>query len=162
MTQETPTELRAVLEALAGKSARELAERYETVFGEPPRSKNRRYLAKRVAWGLQSSFYGETLSEAARQRAREIARLSDIRLTAPEPKSKRVVRAPVNGQPVPTIPPPGTLLTRAYRGEEVRVLILNDGFEWNGATYRSLSAIAKAVTGTHCSGPRWFGLVERK
>ena len=162
MNQETPPEVKQQLEGLAAMTTAELSLQYEAVFGERPRSKNRRYLEKRVAWGLQSAAYGETLSDAARQRAREIARLSDLRLTAPATKPAGTVRSPVNGQDTPALPPPGSLLTRRYRGKEIRVLVLADGFEYEGATYRSLSAIAKQISGSHCSGPRWFGLVERK
>jgi Protein of unknown function (DUF2924) len=53
---------------------------------------------------------------------------------------------------------PGTLLTREWDGHPQRVMVLADGFSWNGKTYRSLSKIAFAMTGTRWSGPRFFGL----
>jgi hypothetical protein len=53
---------------------------------------------------------------------------------------------------------PGTLLTREWDGHLQRVMVLADGFSWNGKTYRSLSKVAFAMTGTRWSGPRFFGL----
>src|SRR5438552_9932119 len=53
---------------------------------------------------------------------------------------------------------PGTLLTREWDGHLQRVMVLADGFAWNGKTYRSLSKVAFAITGSRWSGPRFFGL----
>jgi hypothetical protein len=53
---------------------------------------------------------------------------------------------------------PGTLLTREWEGHPQRVMVLADGFSWNGTTYPSLSKVAFAITGTRWSGPRFFGL----
>ena len=58
---------------------------------------------------------------------------------------------------------PGTVLVREWRGTTVRATALPDGgFECDGVTYRSLSAIAKVVTGSHWNGRLFFGLTERK
>ena len=56
---------------------------------------------------------------------------------------------------------PGLRLVREWRGETHTVLVLEDGFEWNGERRRSLSAIAREITGTRWSGPRFFGLKPR-
>src|SRR5438445_3469637 len=56
---------------------------------------------------------------------------------------------------------PGTLLTREWEGHLQRVLVLADGFSWNGKTYRSLSKVAFAITGSRWNGPRFFGLRDR-
>jgi hypothetical protein len=53
---------------------------------------------------------------------------------------------------------PGTLLVREWAGAQQRVMVLGDGFAWNGATYTSLSSVARAITGTRWSGPRFFGI----
>ena len=53
---------------------------------------------------------------------------------------------------------PGTLLTREWDGHLQRVMVLADGFSWNGTTYRSLSKVAFAITGSRWNGPRFFGL----
>lgn len=66
-------------------------------------------------------------------------------------------------KPVSTSPSlrPGTKLIRDWGGTTHTVLVLKAGFEWHGKTYRSLSTIAKAITGAHWSGPRFFGLNRR-
>jgi len=56
---------------------------------------------------------------------------------------------------------PGTLLTRQWDGHLQRVMVLADGFSWNGKTYRSLSKVAFAITGSRWNGPRFFGLRDR-
>jgi hypothetical protein len=57
---------------------------------------------------------------------------------------------------------PGTILVREWDGKSQRVTVLDQGFAWNGATYRSLTEIAFAMTGTRWSGPRFFGLRREK
>jgi hypothetical protein len=56
---------------------------------------------------------------------------------------------------------PGTLLTREWNGHMQRVMVLPDGFVWNGKTYRSLSKVAFAITGSRWNGPRFFGLRDK-
>jgi Protein of unknown function (DUF2924) len=56
---------------------------------------------------------------------------------------------------------PGTLLTREWDGQRQRVMVLPDGFSWNGKTYPSLSKVAFAITGSRWNGPRFFGLRDR-
>ena len=56
---------------------------------------------------------------------------------------------------------PGTILVREWNGAPQRVMVLDEGFAWNGTTYRSLSQVAFAMTGTRWSGPRFFGLGDR-
>ena len=60
------------------------------------------------------------------------------------------------------LPTPGTVLTRRYHGHEIRVVTLDDGFEWEGRHFRSLSAVASAVTGAKWNGLLFFGLTQRK
>jgi hypothetical protein len=56
---------------------------------------------------------------------------------------------------------PGTILVHEWNGASQRVMVLDKGFVWNGTTYRSLTEIARAMTGTRWSGPRFFGLRDR-
>jgi hypothetical protein len=53
---------------------------------------------------------------------------------------------------------PGTVLVRQWDGTQQRVMVLADGFAWNGGAYASLSKVARAITGTRWNGPRFFGL----
>ena len=57
---------------------------------------------------------------------------------------------------------PGTVLTREWNGQKHRVMVVNEGFAWNGGTYDSLSKIASAITGTRWNGSRFFGLRDSK
>jgi hypothetical protein len=57
---------------------------------------------------------------------------------------------------------PGTVLVREHDGERHRVMVMPDGFAWNGSTYPSLSKVAQAITGTKWNGPRFFGLREKQ
>jgi hypothetical protein len=59
------------------------------------------------------------------------------------------------------LPRPGTILSRRYKGRTLQVEVLDRGFACDGQVYRSLSAVAKAVTGSHCSGHFFFGLTEK-
>jgi hypothetical protein len=61
----------------------------------------------------------------------------------------------------PTGPAMGTILTRRYKGRTIQVEVLEHGFAYDDQVYRSLSALAKAVTGSHCSGHFFFGLTEK-
>lgn len=153
--------VKAEIAALERMSPAELRDKHLRVFGEATRSGNRAFLFKRLAWRIQSLAEGG-LSERARQRAAELARDADIRITLPrQPKvtsgaNQRVTTASVtnrNGLPIP-----GTVLTRPYRGRLIQVTVLPKGFEWEGAVYRSLSAVAKVVTGSHWNGRLFFGL----
>jgi hypothetical protein len=140
----------------------ELRLRYAEVFGEPTRTGNKGWLIKRIAWRLQALAEGD-LSERARNRARELACDADLRLSLPRP-SKRRSRAASELIASPArrtdhrLPPPGSILIRKYKGQSVQVKVLNEGFEYRGTTFESLSAVAKVVTGTHWNGLLFFGL----
>ena len=60
------------------------------------------------------------------------------------------------------LPAVGDALVRQYKGRQVRVVVLEDGFEYDGQRYKSLSAVAKAISGSHCSGFRFFGLEGKR
>jgi hypothetical protein len=57
---------------------------------------------------------------------------------------------------------PGTMLGREWNGQMHRVAVLTEGFAWNGKTYRSLTKVAFAITGTRWGGPKFFGLRDRR
>jgi hypothetical protein len=148
-------DIRAEIEALDELTVAELRERYVELSGEAAYSKNRRHLIRRVSWLLQAREFGG-LSDLARRRAHEIARLSDARLTPPKTAARKI-EAPRD----PRLPAPGTTLTRRYKGHDLAVTVLEDGFEYDGVRFRSLSAVAKAISGTHTNGYTWFGLAEK-
>jgi hypothetical protein len=151
----------AQVAALRGMSPAQLRDKYLEVFGEATRTGNREFLHKRLAWRIQSQAEG-SLSERARQRASELARDADIRMTMPRTPpttpgaTPRVGAAPVGG--ASRLPMPGAVLTRKYRGRVIEVTVLPKGFDYEGQVYRSLSAVAQVVTGSHWNGHLFFGL----
>ncbi len=151
--------------ALKRMTVNELRGRYAAVFGEPTNTANKTWLLKRIAWRLQALAEGD-LSERARRRAEELANDADLRLlppkVAPMPPvaDDRTKTGTLPRQGRDRLPPPGTILTRAYRGETLQVKVLDHGFEFEGQVYRSLSAVAKAITGAHYNGYLFFKLTE--
>lgn len=143
----------------------EMRDYYHEVFGEPTNSKNKAWMLKRIAWRLQSQEEG-SLSARARERASELANEADVRMNPPRSPKASSNSNRKSTQTIPTpkdnrIPPPGTILSRDYKGETLQVKILPSGFEYDGKVYTSLSAVAKAITGSHCNGFQFFRL-QRK
>jgi hypothetical protein len=153
--------------ALQRMTVRELRTRYAEVFGEGTRAGSKPWLVKRIVWRIQSLAEGG-LSERARQRAAELANDADVRMSPP--KAEPTSRAPsartktsalaVKGDN--RLPPPGTIITRKYKGQTLQVQVLPKGFEFEGEVYKSLSAAAKAITGQHCNGYYFFRLGKEK
>jgi hypothetical protein len=103
------------------------------------------------------------LSERARKRAAELANDADLRLSppkSPRPSPEVAVgpKQPIDLRGERRLPPPSTILVREYKGRRIEVLALAAGFEFEGEAYKSLSAVAKAVTGQHCNGYHFFRL----
>jgi hypothetical protein len=137
-----------------------LRERYAEVFGEPTNTFNRPWLVRRIAWRLQERAEGG-LSDRAKRRAEELADDADLRMNPPKPKPGVAVTRLAESEPAPLdsrLPVPGTVLTRPYKGDMLQVRVLADGFEYAGEKFGSLSAVAKAATGSHCNGFAFFGL----
>lgn len=139
-----------------------LRTKFADVFGEPTRSRHKEYLVKRIIWRMQANAEGG-LSQRALARARQLANDADLRVTAPrQPKMAptglaRTLTVGTKVRPSTDLLP-GTMLQRLYKGRTIRVVVLADGFEHEGERYKSLTAVAKAVTGQHWSGRLFFGL----
>ena len=157
--------IHAELKRLGTLKTPQLKARYAELFGEPTRCNNRPYLIKRIAWRLQADAEGD-LSERARQRAAEIADDSDLRLQAPvsAPRPTTISDAPSPKHAIASlrvsrasdVPLPGSTLWRTYKGKAYSVIVLPKGFECEGKVYRSLSAVANAITGSHWNGAKFF------
>jgi len=138
----------------------ELAERYAELFGQPVRTRHRGYLIRKIAWRLQADAEGD-LSERARRRAMELANDSDVRLMPPraDAEARRRERATgPAGDRDQRLPAPGGAITRHYKGRKIEVVVTPNGFEYEGELYKTLTAVAVAITGTHCNGFRFFRL----
>ena len=146
----------------------ELRAEWVRLYGEESRSRNRDFLWKRLAWRVQELAFGGLDPETQRRlaelapdaatytRARRPSGYDPDQLvnsTAPPPQSSRRD---------PRLPTPGTVLSRRWHGQEVRVLVREDGYEHEGTIHASLSALARAVTGQRWNGKLFFGLTARK
>jgi len=158
--------LREEIEGLARASLPELKAKYIAAFGEQTRSNNAAFLRKRIAWRLQANASGG-LSERARRRAMELANDADLRLRPPrptssslKPKGRRPLKEPRPPRRDPRLPAPGELLVREFKGATVVVRVLEDGFEYGGRVYPSLSPIAREATGSKWNGFLFFGLAR--
>lgn len=119
-----------------------LRARWRAVSGNPaPRHLSAPLLLRLLAYRIQADAFGDL----SRENERLLRRIGD---GAPVP-------APVRQQSL------GTVLVREWNGERHHVIVVKDGFAWNGETYRSLSEAAFAITGTRWSGPRFFGIRAR-
>ena len=149
------------MERLRRMPVQQLRARYREVYGEQTSSSHKQHLVRRIAWRLQVLALGD-LTERAERRAREIANDADLKMQVPRawtgsagtsvPTSRRDRRLPIAG----------TVLRRAYRERAVEVKVLAEGFEYEGHRYESLSAVARAITGTRWNGLLFFGLPGRK
>jgi len=129
-----------------GKLSRaELRVLWEREFSETaPATLGRDILALGIAYARQERRYGGLAKPIARELDRLLA---------------RVLRGEAPDAPLATpLPRTGTLLVREWRGATHHVTVVADGFLWNGKSYRSLSSIARAITGTRWNGPRFFGM----
>lgn len=155
----------------------ELRERYAAEFGEQTRSGNKDFLIKRVTWRMQANAEGG-LSERAMKRAMEIASDADLRVRWPagtgpstlavdcDTRAATVVRAAIRpgrrAKAGTGIPMTGAVITRRYKDRTIAVKVLDDGFEYEGSFFKSLSAVAKAVTGSHWNGNIFFGITPAR
>jgi hypothetical protein len=151
--------------ALERMTVNELRERYAEAFGEPTRVRHKGWLVRRIVWRLQAAAEGD-LSERARRRATELANDADLRSMPPKAPRPTVValertRSGTLKRTGNGLPPPGSIITRTYKGRNLQVMVLPDGFEFEGEVYKSLSAVAKAITGSHCSGNLFFRLAGK-
>jgi Protein of unknown function (DUF2924) len=148
LTPPTPApasaEVARLLDCLPTLTSAQLRHEWQRLYRTPsPRLLSRDLLQRAIAHKIQEQAYGG-LSQAARRRlqtlARAIAQQGEVALK-PSPGQK-----------------PGARLVRQWRGETHCVLVLDNGFLYQDQRYRSLTAIARAITGAHWSGPRFFGL----
>ena len=144
-----PDPIPARLAALKTTPTPELKKQWRDLFDSEPPPFNRRYLESRLAYRIQELAYGGLKPETIRRLEALGEQLDGGNITT------RRIRANL-------MPIAGTRLIREYRGVEQVITVLQDGFEWQGRPYRSLSAIARAVTGTRWNGLVFFGLKSQR
>ena len=121
----------------------ELKKKWIDLFGSDPGKLSKQYMTRRLAYRVQELTFGG-LSKQTRDKLTSIAE-------NPEQIERKTVREMSALQP-------GTRLLRDWHGDRYEVVVQDDGFLFQGKTYRSLSAIARTITGRHCGGRRFFGL----
>ncbi len=143
----------------------ELREEWLRLYGEPSRSRNRDFLWRRLAWRVQELAVGG-LSDAAKGRIVELAPATFTRTqvrrgfqlpdgdAGPPPAKPKTFRDA-------RLPSPGTVIVRRWRGRDLRLVVLQDGFELDGVRYGSLSEAARAATGSHWNGRLFWGVTQR-
>jgi len=135
--------------ALKAMSVKELKAEWEKLIGTSAPNNSRAFLELRIAYRIQELTYGGP--------DRATRRMLDLLADEVEGHARR------NHQIAdPRNPVVGTKLLREWDGAEHTVTVLKDGFDWQGRKYKSLSAVARAITGTRWNGYRFFGLRERK
>ena len=133
----------------------ELQARWRSLLGAEPPAYHRRFLVKRLAYRIQELAYGG-LSETTRAQMADILQDAGLDEQASIPGRGRMPKRPQD------LLLAGTRLVREWNGRRYEVTVTATGFEFEGRPYRSLTAVAKAITGTHWSGRAFFGLVNGK
>ena len=144
-----PANVLGRLAALQTLPTAELKQQWRELFGREPPPFNRPYLVSRLSYRVQELAYGGLKPETRARLEAHGEQLDGGNVVL------RRVRADVR-------PIAGTRLVREHGGVEHTVTVLPDGFEWEGRPYRSLSAIARAITGTRWNGWAFFGLQNRR
>jgi hypothetical protein len=137
------------LAALKAMSVNELKTEWQAMFDAPAPNNSRTFLESRLAYRIQELTYGGP--------DKQTRRLLD--LLADEVEGTLTRKTQIADPRNPVV---GTKLIREWDGIAHTVTVLKEGFEWGGQRYKSLSAVARAITGTRWNGYRFFGLRERK
>ena len=135
----------ARLAALAGMPIAELKAEWRRLFATEPPPYNRRFLESRLAYRTQELAYGGLRRET----------LERLEALGEQIDGKNITLRRIRQDQRPIA---GTRLLREYQGVEHVVTVTRDGFEWQGRPYQSLSAIARAITGTRWNGWVFFGM----
>ena len=147
MTTHEP--ILARLAALKAMSVNELKAEWQALFDAPAPNNSRTFLEGRLAYRIQELACGGPDKQTRRM----------LDLLADEVEGTLTRKAQIADPRNPVV---GTKLIREWDGVAHTVTVLKDGFDWRGQRYKSLSAVARAITGTRWNGYRFFGLRERK
>ena len=148
MTKQDPIPAR--LAALKTSSTPDLKQQWRDLFDSEPPPFNRRYLESRLAYRIQELVYGGLKPET-------VKRLEALGEQLDGGDRKKSGIRSDRDRPIT-----GTRLVRDWQGVEHLVTVTADGFEWQGRPYKSLSAIARAITGTRWNGWVFFGLKNHR
>ena len=136
---ENNDSIRQLLLELTRMSRPELCERWKALYGREPPNSSREFLRRRLAYRVQEIAYGGLEIALKRELTPEVV-----------PDRKRA-----------SILHDGTRILRSWKGKECVVTVRGDKYEYEGKLYRSLSGIAKTITGTNWNGNEFFGITKR-
>jgi hypothetical protein len=148
----TKTSVGVEIAHLRGLDLNGLRARWQSVFQrQAPAHLTRHLLFAIIAYRIQANRFGdldhETKQVLDRTVEKEAGAVTSARLASFDQKRTELS--------------PGTVLVREWDRQSQRVMVMADGFAWNGQTYDSLSKVAFAITGTRWNGPRFFGLRDK-
>jgi Protein of unknown function (DUF2924) len=144
LKSETDPAVEAELDRLPAARIADLRKRYRELFlAEPPKAFGPDLLRRSIAHRIQEKAYGG-LSRTAQRLVDQLV--------------KQALTKPNGRLELPRRIKPGSELVRTWKGKSYRVMVMADGFAYDGKTFASLSEIASAITGTRWNGPRFFGL----
>jgi hypothetical protein len=161
--------LRQQIDELAAMDLAALQTRHLEFFGKETTCAHRRFLFRKLAWHLQAKAEGG-LPESAIELARSIARDTPLRNRVLTNADRRRAGMPMDYSSTTTIEPahdartplPGGLIVKQYRGKTYVVTVRDNGFEYEGCLFPSLSAVALEITRTKWNGYLFFGLTKEK
>lgn len=145
------------IDGLERLSYNDLKKMWHTYFGKQPPAYNKVFLVKRLAYRLQELTCGG-LPDVTRERMRQILIANGFDNRGCKAGNGKGARK----RPDYDLPVLGTRLSREWNGRRHDVTVVTGGFEYEGRRYRSLTAVARAITGTHWSGRAFFGLSSAK
>lgn len=147
MQNDNDAQVLARLAALKAMTVKELKAEWENLFDRPAPNNSHAYLQQRLAYRVQELAYGGLTKPVT----------AILNALADEVEGKKVRKSAISDPRNPVI---GTRLVREWDGVGHVITVLKDGFDWQGRRYKSLSAIARDITGTRWNGYRFFGLRE--
>ena len=140
------SDLESRLSDLATMTPAQLRSQWRDIFRKPAPDAEPELLRRSIAWRLQERMHGG-LTPSVKMRISKL--------------QKRLAKSSLGGMPPEIALKPGTRLVRTWNGKSYHVLVGDEGFEYDGRQFGSLSHIAEEITGAHWSGPRFFGLRKR-
>ena len=142
------------IEHLYSLTAKQLMREYIRLTGESYYSIKRKSLIRKIAWLYQAKDE-KPKSKLAENRIKELVQTSKLRTYTPKNFMKNI---PDKKRTRQTRLQPGTIIYKNYNGNHYEVVVLDKGFMWKNTIYKSISGVAKAITGTHWNGKLFFGI----
>jgi len=137
---------------LQNMTLKQLREKWIDLYGNNPPEYKKQFLIKRLAYRIQELFYGG-LSEQTKSNLKKVAKSDPIATI-----SRKIPQARKSQESILS----GTSFVRIWKDQRYEVVAVENGFEYKGVIYKSLSAVARKITGTQWNGKVFFGLKNKK